>query len=478
MLDGWSKEEVHTAFGRVESRPPTSGRRQFCYPVKLVVVSQNEYGDIMKERVQQLRSDGICLFFDISEDLESPFPSLTDDSSSDLMQTIQDINIVMSNLSRPHVLYRNKVCAIPDGAKFIFIEMMDRETYLHKLMASPSIPEGIQRNLEKINKLMSNPACELFPQLQLDFDLIEVLYGKCLRISQRKFVDILFTKQDFRNKSPRTYIPFDSTSQPDAKFSKEGILNSFPDPETRVNFLNKFYQCLMVGQLPHKVRKLVVHGPKDSGKPNWINVLLRIIPMTDIASITPERQFASAMIDEHTQLVALDEWSECTLQSNMAKSVLQGGFMVKSVKHKTTKCIENKAPFYITTNQLPNFGSEDINVQRRIDCFKTSSFQNTCTNADKWMKANCTHYIAWLISEIEKYKKLVDPDELWYEQNEHVEQYDTELFNLDEIKNLKENDLKITSSEQEIKQLKAVLYDPENCLDESFQRKQKEFSTK
>ena len=76
--------------------------------------------------------------------------------------------------------------------------------------------------------------------------------------------------------------------------------------------------------------------------------------------------------------------------------------------------------------------------------------------------------IAWLISKIEKYKKLVDPDELWYEKNEHVEQSDTELFNLDEIKNLKENDLKITSSEQEIKQLKTILYDPENCLNESF----------
>ena len=51
MLDGWSKEEVHTAFGRVEPRPPTSGRRQFCYPVRLVVVNQNEYRDVMKERV-------------------------------------------------------------------------------------------------------------------------------------------------------------------------------------------------------------------------------------------------------------------------------------------------------------------------------------------------------------------------------------------------------------------------------------------
>ena len=382
MLDGWSKEEVHTAFGRVEPRPPTSGTLEFCDPVRLVAVTQNEYGDIMKERVQQPRSDGMCLFFDILEDLESPFPSLRDDSSSDLMQKIQDINKVMSNLSRPHMLYRGKVYAKPDGARFTFIEMKDTETYLHKLMASPSIREGILRNLEKLDKLMSNPACELFPQLQFDLDLIEVLDGKCLRISQRKFIDIPFTQQDFRNKSSRTYIPFDSTLEPDAKFFKEGILNSFPDPETRVNFLNKFYQCLMAGKMPHKVLKLVVHGPKDSGKTSWIDVLLGIIPMTDVASITQKRQFAAAMIEEHTQLVVFDEWSEYTLQSDMAKSVLHGGFIVKSVKHKTAKCIDNNAPFYITTNQLPNFGSEDINVQRRIVCFKTSSLQNACKSAD------------------------------------------------------------------------------------------------
>ena len=109
--------------------------------------------------------------------------------------------------------------------------MMDTETCLHKLMASPSIHEGILRNLEKLDKLMGNPACERFPQLQLDLDLIDVLDGKCLRISQRKFIDIPFTQQDFRYKSPRTYIPFDSMSEPDAKYFKEGIMNSFPEPD-------------------------------------------------------------------------------------------------------------------------------------------------------------------------------------------------------------------------------------------------------
>ena len=43
-------------------------------------------------------------------------------------------------------------------------------------------------------------------------------------------------------------------------------MNSFPEDEIRANFLNKFYQCLLAGRMPYKVKKLVVYGPKDSGK--------------------------------------------------------------------------------------------------------------------------------------------------------------------------------------------------------------------
>ena len=137
------------------------------------------------------------------------------------------------------------------------------------------------------------------------------------------------------------FISYDSSVESDAKFFKQGIFNSLPDPERKANFLNKFYQGLIPGKMAHKVQKLVVHGPKDFGKTNWINVLPGIIPMTDVASITQERSFAAVMIEEHTQLVVLDKWSEYTLQSDMAKSALQRGFIIKSVKHKTAKCIEN-----------------------------------------------------------------------------------------------------------------------------------------
>ena len=89
------------------------------------------------------------------------------------------------------------------------------------------------------------------------------------------------------------------------------------------------------------------------------------------------------MISDETQLVFLDEWSETILQSDMAKTVLQGGLMVKSVMHQTGKCIINNGLFYITINDVPNFGNEDENVKRRIIAFETKSLPEARPGIDK-----------------------------------------------------------------------------------------------
>ena len=150
-------------------------------------------------------------------------------------------------------------------------------------------------------------------------------------------------------------------------------MNSFPEDEIRANFLNKSYQCLLAGRIPHKVRKLVVYGPKDSGKTSWFQVFLGIIPIQYVASITQENQFSTSMIKQHTQIVFLDEWSENRLQSDMAKVVLQGGYMPKATKHKDATFVLNNSPYYIITNSLPSFGAKDDNVKRRIKTFETTS---------------------------------------------------------------------------------------------------------
>ena len=57
----------------------------------------------------------------------------------------------------------------------------------------------------------------------------------------------------------------------------------------------------------------------------------------------------------------------------MAKVVLQCGFMVQAIKHGKPRSMENRIPFYITTNELPYFGNDDVNVKRRVRAFTTKS---------------------------------------------------------------------------------------------------------
>ena len=73
-----------------------------------------------------------------------------------------------------------------------------------------------------------------------------------------------------------------------------------------------------------------------------------------------EKQFSAAMISNDTQIVLSDEWSENTLQADLAKTVLQGGYMVTAVKHGEARTNINQCPFYITTNQVPKFGADDV----------------------------------------------------------------------------------------------------------------------
>ena len=119
-------------------------------------------------------------------------------------------------------------------------------------------------------------------------------------MTKRAFINHPIEQKDIGKISPRMYVPYDSTTAHDPKYFRESVINSFEDPKERVNFLNEFLQCLMCGRMPQKVKKLVVMGPKDSGKTTWTSVFLGIIRRKFIASISQVNQFSCAMINEDT----------------------------------------------------------------------------------------------------------------------------------------------------------------------------------
>jgi hypothetical protein len=88
-----------------------------------------------------------------------------------------------------------------------------------------------------------------------------------------------------------------------------------------------------------------------------------------------------------------------------------GGWMVMAVKHGLPRMVMTNSPFYITTNEVPNFGEDDENVKRRIVVFNTTSLPTTTPGADCWMYTNAIHCIAWLANKITTFRRHVDPEE-------------------------------------------------------------------
>ena len=291
---------------------------------------------------------------------------------------------------------------------------MTVDSYLNKLLVNDALREAIIKHFGTISKILSHPDCDIIKQLSFNLDLIEVADGYVFQISKRTFTHCPLTADDYRRVSPRAFVPYDCASTPDPRYFKEGIMNSFPELRIRVRFLNKLYQCLLAGRMPQKVPKLVVSGPRDSGKTSWASIFLRIIPKDHLASITSEKQFSAAMVKENTQLILIDDWSESTMSSQLAKTLLQGGWMVTAVKHRGPRQVINNSPFYITTNKLPDFGDENANVRRRLAIFETSSLPETRIGVDKWIYDHAMECIAWMAEEISENIELVEVHEIWY----------------------------------------------------------------
>ena len=380
-------------------------------PCCLFVVNLQEFGDQLTSAIENLRSDGLVVEMGAGHGVNLDNSCFASDS--DLATTIHQIEKVMTICH--HAIYRSDVYAKPDEASVTFVRMTDVASYLHRLLGNESLRDNMLRHFASIQKFLSHPACEIIQQIKFDLDLIEVANGYCFSIKTRSFIPCPIPSSKLGKLSPRAFVPYDHTTPPNPQYFREAILNSFPDDDERAKFLNKFYQCLSAFNMPHKVKKLVVAGPKDSGKTSWSNIFHRIIPSAAIASLTKEKQFSAAMITNDTQLVIVDEWSASTMESDLAKSILQGGWMVTAVKHGVPRTVLNNSPYYITTNHVPDFGDEDENVRRRIDIFTTESLPRPRPGINRWLYDHAMDCIAWIADEINGNRDVISDTELWYE---------------------------------------------------------------
>ena len=284
-------------------------------PCALVVVNQREYSEPICKTAERLRSDGLVVSIDMSR--EDSFARPTEIDTSDVSAIITKIE--KAKRLCDHALFRSQIYVKPAGATFTYVRMMDVTSYLHKLLSNNCLREGVMKHFHMLEKFLSHPACEVIRQLQIDGDLIEVSNGFCFSLRKRSFRQCPIDESMRGKISPRAFVPYDCSTPPDPAYFRDAILNSFEDSTVRVNFLNKFYQCFIPSGMPQKVRKLVVAGPKDSGKTSWASVFHRVVPAESIASITNERQFSASMITDDT--IGLQTQCSPTLQKPYSKVV-------------------------------------------------------------------------------------------------------------------------------------------------------------
>ena len=230
--------------------------------------------------------------------------------------------------------------------------------------------------------------------------------GCAFRISTIEF--FRFRKEDFRGKSSRAFVPYDCLPPPDPGCFAEGIDNSFPDLKERVEVLNMLYQCLVAYRMPEKVRKLVLLGPKNSGKISWSAIFRRIMPVDKIVSVTTGGQFSAGMIRNETELVIVDKLS--SMAPRTIRTLLEQG-CVPDQPQVLLDC-----PFYITTNRLTNYGDQNHRAYRKCRVYRTRALPSPTPGAYQWIYDHAMDCVAWMADVINGNIELIEQEERWYEE--------------------------------------------------------------
>ena len=322
------------------------------------------------------------------------------------------------------------VYKMPAGAKVTYVRCASVETFINVIMGSTDIVGRVSvGHIKQLVSVFAHPDCSIYPQIEIDQDLIEVSGGMCWHLSQLKFLQTPIGDDDVGKKTPRAFARYNHMKSPNPHHFINTIKNSFPNNDERLLFLTKWYHLALAHRHVMKLKKLLVVGKKNCGKTTLVNPLLNLIDEEKVASLTKEAKFATSMITADTQLVFVDEFSEQFLDASQAKMIIQRGRTVTAVKCKTARMMHQTCMFYFTANQIPDWGEEDDNVKERLMIFKMSQLTKLNKDVAQWLLDNWFECILWAGVTILRGKDSIPAEEFAFNRNSLVVRKETKRLN-------------------------------------------------
>jgi len=160
---------------------------------------------------------------------------------------------------------RGKIYKRDPKAKYTYSFKCEARPFINTIVTNERFKSRLIREMKKVIELLSDPHCELFQPLMIDYDLIEVNGGICWFIKRRAFLQSAINFNDIGKISPRAFCTYDSTKDPHPKYFKEILKNSL-SPDEVAPFCDDSLRVLNYNKKQHidKVQCLVCKT--NSGK--------------------------------------------------------------------------------------------------------------------------------------------------------------------------------------------------------------------
>ena len=253
-------------------------------------------------------------------------------SADKLAILVNDIAIAMGKLG--YASYRGKVYKKNDQARYTYSYKCEARAFVNTLATNEFFKSRLLREMKRVIDLLSDPFCELFSLLIINYDLIEVTDGRCWPISRRDFVDGAIEEQQVGKISPRAFWSFDSARDPDPKYFREVLENSL-SPQEMANFCDDFLKLLLYNKKQHKDKVPCLVGDANSGKTSLFMPILGLIHHGNVATVTKQKAFNKSMITPFTEVIFIDEATARKLDIEDWKILTQGGCAAHDVKYQS-----------------------------------------------------------------------------------------------------------------------------------------------
>ena len=208
--------------------------------------------------------------------------------SNKLAILVNDIAIAMGKLD--YGTYRGKIYKRDARSMFTFSYKCEARVFVNTLATNERFKSRMLPQMKRVIELLSDPYCELFRPLTVDYDLIEVSKGVCWSLKKGKFVEDAIEENQIGKVSPRAFCLYQPNQVPDAKYFREILENSLSPDDVR-RFCEDFVKLLNYNRKKHKDKVPCLVGDANSGKTSLFFPILSLVHHGNVATVTKQRAF-------------------------------------------------------------------------------------------------------------------------------------------------------------------------------------------